>query len=237
MNKYQRLVLVAAMMNALVMLLFPPFSSQSLAKGVLPSFEGFYPLFTQLGHKTVYKELLVLQILFLVINALSAWLVLQSKKHHGDIPSFAFTRAIGWFSAINLAIIFIFPPFEPYHSLLRNDTGGFDSFYFVFGSRSHRAIYWPLLYLECMFIIINALGHILLFSAVKRSDDEIRRKLMQLTDELPDSAVEKLTADISQQMATQPHRATSPLGRGRDRRLAAKLPPGPERRSGSERRD
>ena len=237
MNKYQRLVLVAAMMNALVMLLFPPFSSQSLAKGVLPSFEGFYPLFTQLGHKTVYKELLVLQILFLVINTLSAWLVLQSKKHHGDIPSFSFMQAIGWFSAINLAIIFVFPPFEPYHSLLRNDTGGFDSFYFVFGSRSHRAIYWPLLYLECMFIIINALGHILLFSAVKRSDDEIRRKLMQLTDDLPDSEVEKLTEDIRHQIATHPTRSPSSIGRGQDRRHAAKPPPGPERRTGSERRD
>ncbi|MFZ4537810.1 hypothetical protein, partial [Propionivibrio sp.] len=51
MNKYQRLVMVAALMNALVMVLFPPFTSQPLARGMLPGFEGFYPLITQLGNK------------------------------------------------------------------------------------------------------------------------------------------------------------------------------------------
>ena len=41
MNKYQRLVIAAAVINMLVMLLFPPFLSQPLAKGTLPGFDGF----------------------------------------------------------------------------------------------------------------------------------------------------------------------------------------------------
>ena len=39
MNKYQRLVVVTALINALVMVLFPPFTSQPLVKGVLPGFD------------------------------------------------------------------------------------------------------------------------------------------------------------------------------------------------------
>ena len=49
--------------------------------------------------------------------------------------------------------------------------------------------------------------------------------------------LEKLTEDIRHQIATHPTRSPSSIGRGQDRRHAAKPPPGPERRTGSERRD
>ena len=216
MNKYQRLVIVAALMNMLVTLLFPPFTSQPLAKAMLPSFDGFYPVFIQIGNKSIFKELLTLQLMFISINTLAAWLALQSRKQHGDLQDFSFMRAIGWFTAVNLALIFTFPPFEPYQTLLRADVGGFDSFYFVFGRRSQPAIFWPLLYLECTFI-----------SAVKSGDDATRRKLMPLPGEA----------------AGAPHRPedksllnAAPLGRGTDRRHESRPYTGEERRAKENRR-
>lgn len=85
MNKYQRLAINIAAIDTLLMLLFPPFSSQPLARGMQPGFDGYYPVFSQLGTAAIHSELLVLQLIFVAINALSAWLVLQTKIHH-DIP-------------------------------------------------------------------------------------------------------------------------------------------------------
>ena len=42
MNKYQRLVVIVAVIDLLVMILFPPFNGRSLVKGTMESFDGFY---------------------------------------------------------------------------------------------------------------------------------------------------------------------------------------------------
>lgn len=46
MNKYQRLAINIAAIDTLLMLLFPPFSSQPLARGMQPGFDGYYPVFS-----------------------------------------------------------------------------------------------------------------------------------------------------------------------------------------------
>jgi hypothetical protein len=241
MNKYQRLVIVVAVINALVMVLFPPFNNQPLSKGMLPSFDGFYPLFSQLGHKPLYRELLTLQLMFVGVNTLSAWLVLQSKKHHDDIPEFAFLQGIGWFLAINLAVIFAFPPFEPYQSLLRSQGSSFDSFYFVFGDRSQRPFFLPLLHLECFFVVVNALAFFLLFNAVKRGDEATRKKIMELTEDLPDQTLLEIRAAIQHKIEehqTHDNESQPALGRTSDRRYHNDPHyRGPERRKGHDRRD
>ena len=204
MNPYQRLVIVTATMNALLIVLFPPFSNISLARNALPSFDGFYPLFSVFAQRQLYLPLLSLELLFVVINALIAWLALQSKRHHGSLPEFAYLQGIALFSLVNLAFIFTFPPFEPYRSLLKGDLGGFDSFYFIFGSRSQRAIYWPLLTLQCLFILVNALGHYLLFSAIKRNEDRSRAHLIELAAALPEKDVAPLTAALERRLDQLP---------------------------------
>jgi hypothetical protein len=240
MNKYQRLVIVIAMVDVVVMVLFPPFNSQPLAKGMLPSFDGFYPLITNLGHKQLYTELLTLQLMFVGANTLTAWLVLQSKKHHDDIPEFAFMLGIACFLAVNLAVIFTFPPFEPYQSLVRSTGSTFDSFYFIFGARSKRPIYEPLLYLECVFIIINALTFMLLFNAVKRGDEATRRRIMRLTEDLPDETLLEIREAIEHKIEehhVHDKPGQHPLGRTSDRRHHDDPNyRGPERRKGNNRR-
>ena len=177
MNKYQRLVLIVALLDALVMVLFPPFNNVPLTRGALPSFDGFYPLLTHLGKKPIHQVLLALQLMFVAANGLVAWLLLRQEQPQ-DIPTFRYHRAIGLFAAVNLAIVFLFPPFEPYPSLLRQAaSSGFESFYFVFGDRSQRPVFVPLLYLESVFVAVNALACWLLFNAVRRSEDAARRKV------------------------------------------------------------
>ena len=240
MNKYQRLVIIIAVINALVMILFPPFNNQPLSKGMLPSFDGFYPLFSQLGNKTVHKELLTLQLMFVGINMLTAWLVLQSKTHHDDIPGFAFMQGIAWFLVINLAIVFAFPPFEPYQSLVRADGSSFDSFYFIFGDRSRRPFFAPLLYLECVFVVVNTLAFFLFFNAVKRTDEATRRKIMQLTEDLPDQTLLEIRAAIEHKIEEhQLHDSQTQhaLGRTEDRRHHSDPYHTPERRTGHDRRE
>lgn len=42
MNKYQRIIVIAAAVNIALMFLFPPFLDNPIRRGVPPSFEGFY---------------------------------------------------------------------------------------------------------------------------------------------------------------------------------------------------
>lgn len=121
---------------------------------------------------------------------------------------FAFSRGIACFVAINLLLVFAFPPFEPYQSLLRMTGSTFDSFYFIFGDRSQRPIFTPLLHLESVFIAINALALLLLFNAVKRSDDAACQQIMALSETLPDKALLDTCAELRQR--AQAHHAHQP---------------------------
>lgn len=242
MNKYQRLVVIVAVIDALVMLLFPPFNDRSLARAMPTSFDGFYPVVTMLGERPLNTALLSLQLLFVTTNALAAWLVLQTKVHHDDLPVFAYVQGIGWFVAANLAVILLFPPFEPYQSLQRSAGSTFDSFYFVFGDRSKRPIYEPLLQLEVIFVAINAMALWLLFNAVKRNDDAARERILHLAEALPDEQLKKISAELQHRIEEHQHahQATpaNALGRGTDRRHHEDPRyRGPERRSGIDRRD
>lgn len=239
MNKYQRLIIIVALIDALVMILFPPFNSQPFARGMPGSFEGYYPLFNAFSGKPVNTVLLTLQLMFVGANALAAWLVLQTKMHHEDIPSFRYMEGIAWFVGLNLVLIFLFPPFEPYQSLQKHAGGTFDSFYFIFGDRSKRPFYLPMLQLEIMWVMINALALWLLFNAVKRNDDAAREKILSLAASLPDEQLEKLSAEFKHRIEEHQHQQAAPetMGRGQDRRHAQADFPGTDRRTGHDRRD
>lgn len=235
MNKYQRLVCIVALLDLLLMVLFPPFNNIPLARGALNSFDGFYPLLTQLGHKPIHQELLTLQLMFVAANALSAWLLLQQREAH-EIPRFRYSRAIGLFTLVNLALICLFPPFEPYPSLLRQAaTSGFDSFYFILGDRSQRPIFTPLLYLEVVLVVINALALWLLFNVVQRNEDATRRKFIELAESLDEAALQALGEEMRQKVLA--HKAAPTLGRGDDRRQAEQEREGAERRQGNRRQE
>ena len=225
MNKYQRLVIAVAIIDALVILLFPPFNDTPLSKTALPSFDGFYPLVSHLGRRPLNTELLALLLLFVAANALTAWLVLFSPWDRPN-PRFNFSRGIVVFALVNFAIILLFPPFEPYSSLTRTQVSTFDSFYFVWGSRVQRPIFIPMLYLECMFVAVNALALWLVFSAAERNQASSERAFAALPPEEQQRIQDQRT-----------ERALAQIGRGPDRRHRHDARyHGPERRTGGDRR-
>ena len=241
MNKYQRIVVIVAAVNIALMLLFPPFLDNPIRRGVLPSFEGFYPLVSNLGVKRIHNELLTLQIMFIVINGLIAWLVLDRQTARGDLAEHRYTRAIGIFLAANLAVLLAFPPFESYASLVKFETPTFDGFYFVLGDKRHRNFFIPLLYLEVILVVINVLVVWLLFNTVRRADLFAKEKILELAQALPPEQLAEVSKTLGYKAihpaagADLPHEPH--LGVGPDRRkYHDPRYRGPERRKGGDRR-
>lgn len=240
MNKYQRVVIIVAAVNIALMLLFPPFLDNPIRRGVMPNFEGFYPLFTGYGVKRIHNELLTLQILFVVINGLIAWLVLDRQTEKGDLPEFRYMRAIGIFLLANLALLLAFPPFESYASLLKYDPPSFDGFYFVAGDKRNRNFFIPILYLEITLVVINAMAVWLLFNTIRREEVFAKEKILELAKALPAEQLAEVSKTLSYRAihpagaeeAAEPH-----LGAGPDRRkYQDPRYRGPERRRGGDRR-
>ena len=236
-NRYQRLLIIVAVVDVLVMLLFPPFNDVPLARGALPNFNGFHPLISLWGVKPIATDLLSIQIFFVLANALAAFLCLQGETGR----NFNYAVGIGWFTAVNFALILLFPPFEPYAGLFRSAGSSFDSFNFILGNRVSRPIFVPLLYLECVFIAVNALTLWLLFNTVRRHDDARRarrEKLLELADGLDDEQLDELTARLQQRVRPavddMPAHAAGRKGERRHRRDPDYR--GPERRRGKDRR-
>lgn len=234
-NRYQRLLIVVAFVDILVMLLFPPFKEFSLALGVPPAFDGFHPLLGRWGQKPIDGDLLTIQLFFVLTNGLAAFLFLRGESG----KPFNYTIGIAGFVGANAAVVLLFPPFEPYPGLFRSVGSTFDSFNFILGGRVGRPIFAPMLYLECVFIAVNALTLWLLFNTVRRTDDAgraKREKLLALADDLDDQQIDRLTSEIRGQSSPKPA-AKKEIGRKTERRRGANPNyRGPERRKGVDRR-
>lgn len=236
MNRYQKVVIIVAAANIALMLLFPPFLDNPLRRGALPGFEGFYPV-TMLGSKRVHGELLTLQLMFVLINALLAWLLLDRRTPQGDTPAFRYTRAIVFFIAGNLALVFAFPPFEAFDTLSRFEMPGFDGFYFILGDKRHRHFFVPLLHLEIILVVVNALIVWILFNNVRRAELFAKERILELAQNLPAEELVEVTRTLGDKTlhagaAEGPH-----LGVGPDRRQHQDPHyHGPERRKGGDRR-
>ncbi|HMM55412.1 MAG TPA: hypothetical protein PKC23_10405 [Candidatus Desulfobacillus sp.] len=240
MNKFQRVVVIVAAVNIVLMLLFPPCLDTPLRRGMLPSFEGFYPFYQSYGIKRIHNELLTLQLLFVVINALIAWLALDRRQAEGALPRFRHTRAIVLFMAVNLALLLTFPPFESYASLMKFEPAYFDGFYFVFGDKHQRNFFVPLLYLEILLVIVNGLTLWLLFNTIMRDEREAKGRILELAQSLPPQQRAEIARTLGDADGAggQTHAGGQPqLGTGPDRRKF-KDPDyrGPERRKGGDRR-
>lgn len=237
MNKFQRLVLTVAIIDVIVMVMLPPFADRPLARHVLPSFDGFYPVFQKLGRQPLHGDLLTMQFMLVAINALGAWLVLQIHRREA-FQTYNHAKAIASFAAANIVVMVLFPPFTQYSTMLRAGPPGFDSFDFIFGARSARPIFWPLLYIEIIFVLVNALAIWLLFNAVQRGEDARRTRLLEMAETMSDEELARLDATL--RGLVEEHRTQTlinSLGRKKERRTHPDPGfKGPERRSGSDRR-
>lgn len=239
MNRYQRVVVVVAAVNLLLVLLFPPFLDNPLRAGAPRSFDGFFPVVTAWGLRPLYHELLSIELIFVFANALAAWLALNAADEEAEPPRVE--RGLLIFGAINLGIVFLFPPFERYSSLVRMVEPGFDSFFFVLGDKMHRNIFLPLLYIEVVLILANLLSLWVLFGAVGQSLSEKDEHLLEMAHRMSDKEMEDIAHLIEARLETHSGGMTpaahARLGSGPDRRHHQNPDyRGAERRSGFDRR-
>jgi glucan phosphoethanolaminetransferase (alkaline phosphatase superfamily) len=170
MNKAQSIVLAVAACNLAVMLLFPPYDSIALGRGGAETFDAFYFAFDTHFNKLVNSSLLLLEVYWLVINAAIAWLLLRSRG--AALPIMRRRTAVSLIVAANLGVVFLFPPFENYASMLRSGGTHFDSFYFAFGDKSQRPFYIPLLYMEVLWVLVNGAVMWLLLRDPVRAEEQ-----------------------------------------------------------------
>jgi hypothetical protein len=77
---FQNATLIAVGVNLVVVLLFPPLESVfSLTNAALPSFEGFYFIFSRPPNHTIVTTLLYLEVAFILVNGALLWLILRDK--------------------------------------------------------------------------------------------------------------------------------------------------------------
>ena len=76
----QNVALVFTGANLVVVVLFPPFESVfALTNAALPSFEGFYFIFSQKPYHVIVTTLLYIEVTFILINGALFWLIFKPR--------------------------------------------------------------------------------------------------------------------------------------------------------------
>jgi len=165
MNPSQAIVLIVTAANIALMLLFPPMDSIALGRGGAQTLDAFYFVFDRHYNKVVNTNLLLIELYWVLANAALGWLLLRRHDPAVTGSGAGISRRTGViiFLALNLALVWLFPPFENYASTSRLAGTHFDGFYFLFGDKWHRRFYVPLLYMEVLWVTINSAALWLLF--------------------------------------------------------------------------
>src|SRR5882762_9116792 len=215
MNKFQLTALIAALANLALLLLFPPFNNQSLLRAGPASFDAFYPAFDAPVNATLNSGLLYLEIFFVLVNAVLAWLLLQGAPQEPSRPRVRWQSVLQWLVIANLLLILLFPPFET------QPDRAFDGFRFALSGSVQRGVFLPFLFLELFLLALDAAVLWLAFGLASRSEGA-------------DGAEIPIDPESFDEMSATPGPHKSQIGRSdRDRRQG--LDPnfsGPERRGG-----
>lgn len=77
----QNAALLFTSINLVLMLLFPPMESVfALTKAAIPTFEGFYFIFSQKPAHVIVETLLYLEITLILVNGALLWLLFREKR-------------------------------------------------------------------------------------------------------------------------------------------------------------
>lgn len=173
MNNAQRIAMVAAVANLVLLLLFPPHDYVTLQQGNIPTFDGFYFAFGSHANRVINTSFLALEIIVVLINFCIALLLLrtsprnQLRRAGGNRQQ----RVVLVLVAVNLVLIILFPPFEYFSAITKAALPTFEGFYFLFGDNSLRQLVTPILYIEVALVIIN--GAMLWMLLKDKTADEI----------------------------------------------------------------
>ena len=170
MNRYQWITIAVAVVNLVLVGLFPPYDYVPATRGYAPSFEGFYWAIGDQSPRVVNSGFLQLEFFVICINAAIAWLLLRTYPNKDKGRRVDWQRVVLFGTGLNLVLVLLFPPMQNIVAVTRALLPSFDGFYFVFGEHGQRAIVTQILYLEVIFILINGALMYLLFSQAKSSD-------------------------------------------------------------------
>ncbi len=168
MNRNQAIALAFAAGNILLIMLFPPFDTYSIANTKIPVFSGFefYPRHTT--SMVLNLSLLYLEIIVVLIDACIALLVLRDNKSVVTRRRISPQNATLIFVAINLVVILLFPPFESVFAMTNAALPTFEGFYFIFARQANHVVVTTILYLEVILVLINGALFWLIFRERKR---------------------------------------------------------------------
>lgn len=194
MNRYQKIVLAGAFVNAVVLMLFPPFDVESLMRGT-PVFDAFYPMWAAPPNRVINANLLYFALFSVLANAAVAFLLLVSGKD--GLPRFSPRNVVVALAFVNMIAVFLFPPFEALSQAGRFGGSSFDGFYFMFAGQERRTVFLPLLYIEVLFVLLNACAYWLALGehSAKKAVDESLNALF--------SEEERLRAQIDARVAAE----------------------------------
>jgi hypothetical protein len=170
-NNFQLTVLIAALANLALLLLFPPFDSQPLGLSGSATFDAFYPVFDWPVKGTINSGLLYLEVFAVLFNATLAWLLLQGTPRRPAVPRFRWQIVLQWLVVADLLLLLLFPPFETRPLEARLGERAFEGFAFVLSGSVQRGIFVPLLFMEILLLALNATALWLAFGLVDRGSD------------------------------------------------------------------
>ena len=160
MNKYRAITLGVALINLLLILLFPPYDYPSPHSGV-PHFDGFHLVFGEHPNRIMNTGFLAIELFTVIINAAIVWLLLGERARMRRRLDRQKLVLVG--VALNLLLALLFPPFQNHYTASEALLPSFDGFYFVFGDNSERVVIAAMLWFEMLFILVNGAMLWLLF--------------------------------------------------------------------------
>jgi hypothetical protein len=155
MNRFQTVALLLALVNAIVMGLFPPYDQFSIAASALPVFSGFHPVFSPPPNAVINTSLLTIEFLVVGINLAIAWLLLGDKRDTSSRRA-GLQGSVLLLTGINLIVVLLFPPMESVFALTKATLPTFEGFFFIFDRKPVHVIVDTLLYLEITAVLINS---------------------------------------------------------------------------------
>jgi len=185
-NGNQKIVLGIAAASLALLHLFPPFDQFSIAALKVPVFAGFYFYWSPPPSSVINISLLRLETFVVLINAGFGWLALRDRAQTGAPAARSRTKyqnAVLLFAGMNLVALVLFPPMESVFALTNAALPSFEGFYFVFAKHPNHTVVTALLYLEVIFVLVNAALAWLIFrqrAPVALSPEQARALAMEL---------------------------------------------------------
>lgn len=162
-NKPHQMLVLLALFNLAIVLLFPPFDDVAISKHDISVFAGFMFAFSAGERYQVNGALLYLEVTVIAINFLIFWLMIHERLKRKDSRGLSYRNMALILTASNLVGVLLFPPFEYVSNMTKAVIPTFEGFYFIFSPPPYRVVVTPVLYLEVILVLINAALMMLVF--------------------------------------------------------------------------